>query len=48
MLFFAGELLSICATRVPVACAILLRAIAEIASFSQSWRVTAARPLCAT
>jgi hypothetical protein len=48
MSFFAAELLSICATRVPFACAILLRAIAEIPSFSQSWRVTAARPLCAT
>jgi hypothetical protein len=42
------EILSICATRVPFACAILLRAIGEIPSFSLSWRVTAARPLCAT
>ena len=43
-----AEILSICATRVPFACAILLRAIAEVPSFSQSWPVTAARPLCAT
>jgi hypothetical protein len=43
MSFFA-EVLSICATRVPFACVILLRTIAEI---SQSWRVIAARLLCA-
>jgi len=43
-----AEILSICATRVPFACAILLRAVAEIPSFSQSWRVTAGRPLFAT
>jgi hypothetical protein len=42
------DVLSICATRVPFAFAILLRAIAEIPSFSLSWRVTAARRLCAT
>ena len=43
-----AEILSICATRVPFACPILLRAIAEIASFSLSCRLSAARPLCAT
>jgi hypothetical protein len=46
MSFFA-EVLWICATRVPFACVILLRTIAEISSFSQSWRVIAARLLCA-
>jgi hypothetical protein len=43
-----AEILSICATRVPFVCAILLRAIAEIPSFSQSWHVTGARLLCPT
>jgi hypothetical protein len=42
-----AETLSICAARVPFACATLLRTIAEIACFSQSWRVTVARSLCA-
>jgi len=47
MSFFAAEVLSICATRVPLACANLLWAIAaEIPSFSQFCRVIA-RPLCA-
>jgi hypothetical protein len=42
-----AEIFSIYATRVPFACATLLRAIAEILCFSQSWRVTVARSLCA-
>jgi hypothetical protein len=46
MSFFA-EVLSICATRVPFACAILLLAIAEILSVSQSCGVIARSP-CAT
>src|SRR4029453_14783342 len=40
------EFLLICATRVPSACAIALRAIAKIRSFWQSYHVTAARPFC--
>jgi hypothetical protein len=42
-----AEIFSICATPVPFACATLLRAIAEIPCFSQSWGVTVARSLCA-
>jgi hypothetical protein len=41
-----AEIVSICATPVPFACATLLRTIAEIACFSQSWRVSVARSLC--
>jgi hypothetical protein len=41
------EIFSICATPVPFACASLLRAIAEIPCFSQSWRVSVARSLYA-
>jgi hypothetical protein len=43
-----ADVLSICATRVPFAFAILLRMIGEIPSFSLPWRVTAARRFCAT
>jgi hypothetical protein len=42
-----AETLSICPTRVPFAPATSLRTISEISSFSQPWRVTAARRLFA-
>jgi hypothetical protein len=43
-----AQILSICATGASFACATLLRTIVEILSFSQPWRVIAARRLVAT